>query len=228
MAYLLHIETATEICSVAISQNNQLLSLQEAADGFSHASQITILIQKALAEAKIDRSQLHAVALSSGPGSYTSLRIGTSTAKGVCYALQIPLVVVDTLQALAIATYQSIKKEKAVYFPMIDARRMEVYTAGYNHLGESKEALAAKIITTESFQEWLTEGTGLVLSGNGAPKCQSVLTDKAIHYVDMVCSAQYLIPLAYQAFLREDFADIAYYAPTYFKAPNITTPKKVL
>ena len=228
MPYLLHIETATGICSVAISKNHQLLALKEAADGFSHASKITILIQEALQEANIKITQVDAVAVSSGPGSYTSLRIGTATAKGICYALQIPLIVVDTLQALALASYQKIKKEDALYFPMIDARRMEVYTAAYDQKGIIQEALEAKIITSDSFQELLEQGKSLVLSGNGAAKCQTVLSHDKLFYLDLVCSAQYLIPIAYQFYQEAKFADIAYYSPTYFKAPNITKAKKVL
>lgn len=228
MPYLLHIETSTDVCSVAISKNDILLSLQEDATGYSHAAKITLLIEAALQAAKIQMSDLHAVALSSGPGSYTSLRIGTSTAKGICYALDIPLIIVDTLEALAQATHHILPKENALYFPMIDARRMEVYTAGFDEAGIQQENLHAKIIDAESFNTFLQKKILLIFSGNGAPKCEDILAHENTLFIPVVCSAKHLISLAFAAFQAQVFADIAYYTPTYFKSPNITKAKKVL
>lgn len=228
MSYLLHIETSTDICSIALSKNDQLLQLKEGSKGYSHAAEITLLIQAVLEDAAVTMKDLSAVILSSGPGSYTALRIGTSTAKGICYALDIPLIVVDTLKALAHATIQEKNIEDAYYFPMIDARRMEVYTAGFNSNLEIVAPLEAKIINETSFKELMDQQKSLVFSGNGAPKCQTTLKNSTTHFVPLICSAAYLVSLGYAAYQAQQFADVAYYTPVYFKAPNITTPKKKL
>lgn len=228
MPFLLHIETATDICSIAISKGNHLLALHEDDEGYSHAAKITLLIDAALKEAAITMQDLEGVVLSSGPGSYTALRIGTSAAKGICYALEIPLIVVDTLQSIAQASCQALPIQSAIYIPMIDARRMEVYTAGFNTAGETVLEQHAKIIDTDSFQDLIAEGKQLVLAGNGAPKCQEILNHPQIHFVEILCSATHLIKSGYTAFQKQEFADVAYYTPQYLKAPHITTPKKVL
>ena len=145
MPKILCIETATEICSVCLSIDGEAVALAETDKGFSHASTLTILIQKCLEEANLTLDNLDAVALSQGPGSYTGLRIGVSVAKGICYALNKPMIAIDTLEALAWACAKE-EKQEAHYCPMIDARRMEVYTAMYNLKGEEEQSVNALIL----------------------------------------------------------------------------------
>lgn len=228
MATILHIETATDLCSICISKEGEKLVLVENKETFSHAASITLLIEEATKKAGIKLSELDAVSLSQGPGSYTALRIGTSTAKGICYALDKPLIAINTLQALAWASYQEIKEEEALYFPMIDARRMEVYTAGFNAKQEMLVDVQAKIIDKNAFQEYFEKDKKLIFAGNGAPKCQSVISSPNANFIPIICEASHLVSLAEKAFNKKDFQDVAYFSPLYFKAPNITTPKKVL
>ncbi|MBK7873510.1 MAG: tRNA (adenosine(37)-N6)-threonylcarbamoyltransferase complex dimerization subunit type 1 TsaB [Saprospiraceae bacterium] len=225
MPLILQIETATDVCSICISQNEELIALQEITQFSDHASKITLLIEACLQQANLTLKDLDAVAVSQGPGSYTALRIGVSTAKGICYALNKPLIAVDTLQALALATFQTEQKD-ALYCPMIDARRMEVYCAIFDQDSQLiKEATALKIEET-TFDNYFTKGQNIVFSGNGAEKCKAILTSEFAHFSPIVCSAKHLIPLAFQAFQNEHFADLAYFEPFYLKPPNITTPKK--
>ena len=153
MPLILNIESATDICSVCISKNAETLSLQEADKEYSHTSKITILIERCCAEAGITLKQLDAVAVSKGPGSYTSLRVGASTAKGICYALDKPLITIDTLQSIALATFKK-AKQATFYAPMIDARRMEVYTSLFDKDLNLVQETHAKIIDEQSFQDY--------------------------------------------------------------------------
>jgi len=227
MAKILNIETSTEICSICISENGQLLAIAESHEGYNHASNLTIFIQKCLKEAKLKMENLDAIALSQGPGSYTGLRIGVSVAKGICYALNKPLIAVDTLQAIAFAA--AIDHTSDVLFcPMIDARRMEVYTAIYNSENEIVDHLQAKIIDSNSFINYFNEGKKILFCGNGAEKCKEVITSPSAQFSSIKCSSKHLISLSEKRFKRQTFEDIAYFSPLYFKAPNITLPKKIL
>ena len=227
MAIILNIETSTEICSVCISENGQLLAFSESHEGYNHASNLTIFIQKCLKDASLDMEALDAVALSQGPGSYTGLRIGVSVAKGICYALNKPLIVVDTLQALALASLKKNDKE-ILYCPMIDARRMEVYTAIYDSNNKIVDHLQAKIIDADAFQNYFDEGKKILFSGNGAEKCKPIIVSNNALFSSIKCSSKHLIPISEQQFKNKKFEDIAYYEPLYLKAPNITLPKKIL
>ena len=241
MSLILNIESATDVCSIALSQGGKLLSWVEEATN-SHASRMTLMIEEALNQANVSIKDLAAVAISNGPGSYTSLRVGASTAKGICYALDIPMIAVDTLTALALAAYQQLKDDAALYCPMIDARRMEVYRTIFEKntylldrqaeftspigIGVTVfEDLNNIIIDENTFENYLRQGKKIVLTGNGAAKCQGVINSINILYVDKRCSAPYLIPLSTEAFLKKEFVDIAYHTPQYLKSPNITTPK---
>jgi tRNA threonylcarbamoyladenosine biosynthesis protein TsaB len=232
MSYILNIETATDICSIAVSQAGKLLSLVEEANN-NHASRITLMIEEALAEAKINITDLTAVAMSNGPGSYTSLRVGTSTAKGICYALDIPLIAVDTLTSLAYAAFREIEVKDFLYCPMIDARRMEVYMTLFEKNDKNTEGSLLKIIESlnnviideNTFKNYFEQGKKVVLTGNGAAKCKQVINSDNIVHVDKLCSAAYLIPFSTEAFLKKEFEDVAYHTPQYLKSPNITTPK---
>ncbi len=227
MAKILLIETATDVCSVAVGDGPELLSIRQAAVGRQHAAQITLLIQAVLEQARLVLPELDAVAISSGPGSYTSLRVGASAAKGICYTLDKPLIAVDTLQSLALASLQK-EREEGLYQPMIDARRMEVYTARFDAANERLAEPAPLIVGEGTFQEDLNRGNLLILSGNGAEKCRPVLPETGILYSPVVCSAAHLLPLALRKFEAAAFEDIAYYSPLYLKPPNVTKSKKKL
>jgi tRNA threonylcarbamoyladenosine biosynthesis protein TsaB len=227
MPIILNIETATDICSICISNNEEILSSKEADKEYSHTSKITLLIENCCIEAGIKLKQLDAVAVSKGPGSYTSLRVGVSTAKGICYALDKPLIAIDTLQSIALATFEK-DKQGTFYAPMIDARRMEVYTSLYDKSMNLVEETHAKIIDERSFQEYFEKGDTIIFSGNGAPKCQNVIKSPQAGFNSEVCSATKLVPLSFLAFQKSDFCDAAYFSPFYFKSPNITIPRKTL
>ncbi len=228
MPLILHIETATDVCSIGVSNNSQLLSLEESSEPYQHASQITLLIEQAVNKAGVVLSDLDAVSISTGPGSYTSLRVGTSTAKGICYALKKPLIAVDTLRSIAMASQREVVDERTLLCPMIDARRMEVYTRLFDQEWNEVKALQALIVAQNSFDEFFKQGINILFSGNGAPKCKDVLQQPQAHFSEQICSASNLVMLAEEQYKRGTFVDVAHYRPNYFKAPNITTPKKFL
>ena len=225
---ILSIDTATKICSVSIAKAGQVLTIQEDTEGFNHASKLTTLIQKACEDVQIQLKDLDAIAISIGPGSYTGLRIGLSTVKGICYALNKPLIAIGTLEALFSASKLATDFENALYVPMIDARRMEVYTVFYNKENEVIQPKQSFIIDENSFSELLKQYDKIVLSGDGAEKCKELLNSEQFHYTEIICSAKHLAPLAFTAFQNKDFADLAYIEPVYFKPPNITKPKSRL
>jgi tRNA threonylcarbamoyladenosine biosynthesis protein TsaB len=232
-AIILNIESATDICSICISKENEILAIQEIT-GNDHASKMMVLIGECLKESRLKMPDLEAVAISNGPGSYSSLRIGTSTAKGICYALNIPMIAIDTLESLALAAFNIVKKTDALYCPMIDARRMEVYYSLYNIETNNENtklkcqsATAPLVVDAMSFSDYFLNEKTIIFCGNGAPKCQDIITSSYAHFENILCSARYLPPLSYKKFINNDFSDIAYHTPEYLKAPNITTPKKV-
>lgn len=222
---LLLLETSTDICSIGISRANELLSLVEI-DGRNHAARINELILQACREAGCSLQEIKAVVISKGPGSYTSLRVGTATAKGICYALNIPLIAVDTLSSLARASWQA-DAGQTQYYPMIDARRMEVYTACFDQDLKLLQPPHPLIVEADTFAEPLANGTHLVLSGNGAEKCGKILPD-TVQILPVLCSAAHLVHDAHLAYQQQTFEDIAYFEPLYLKPPNITKPKRRL
>lgn len=178
MSIILHIETATSVCSVAVSKNSKLLSLKENFDGNSHSGLITVLIQEAIEECHLKTSELDAVAVSKGPGSYTGLRIGVSTAKGLCYALDKPLIAVNTLQAMAwgmAGIKSSDRPDDQLYCPMLDARRMEVYVAFYDRNNMEIKETSADIIDEYSYMDILSKHE-VIFAGNGSDKCREFLS----------------------------------------------------
>lgn len=225
---ILNLEAATDVCSVCISKGEEVLSLKEAAGSNAHSKVITMLIEECLHKAGLGLNELNAVAVSSGPGSYTSLRVGISTAKGICYALGIPLVAVDTLQALALAAYRKERDDTALYCPMIDARRMEVYCALFDHKNTAVTVASSEIITENSFQDFFASGRRVVFFGNGAEKCKIVLKSEYAVFIPVRCSAQHLTRFSSEAFIAESYVNLAYFSPNYLKAPNITTSKQKL
>ena len=213
MVYILNIETSTKNCSVALSQNGQLLLCKEIAEqGYSHAEKLHVFIDEILAEASIQFSELSAVAVSSGPGSYTGLRIGVSAAKGLCYALGIPLISIDTLTSLA----HQVKQTDGCIVPMIDARRMEVYSAVFNHEKEMIREVEAQIITSDSFAE-ITDTIYFI--GDSNEKVKSILNQPNHVFLDnfIYPSAQQMCALSFAKFQSNEFEDLAYYEPFYLK-----------
>ncbi len=226
MAIILNIETATDIGSVCVSKGARILASKDGSTTFSHAKETTLMITDCLAEAGLSLQDLDAIALSSGPGSYTSLRIGTSIAKGMCYALDKPLIAINTLQSLALAA--SKMAQGAIYAPMIDARRMEVYTTFYDATMNCIQPMQPLILDEDTFKVALEEEKKIVFSGNGAEKIKNVIDSPQFIFTDIRCAAKHLVSLAVAAFEAERFESVAYFEPDYLKPPNITTPKKVL
>ena len=223
---LLLLETATDICSIGISRNGEILSLVEIGERIDQAARINELILRACEEAATTLDKLDAVAISRGPGSYTSLRVGTATAKGICFALDKPLIAVDTLHSIALASRQE-GSSKILYCPMIDARRMEVYTSFYNEKFKLVKAAHPLIVKSDSFATFMEQGYQIALAGNGAQKCLSILPE-SVFYQDIKCSAAHLSQLAQTAYREKKFEDLAYFEPLYLKPPNITKAKKRL
>jgi tRNA threonylcarbamoyladenosine biosynthesis protein TsaB len=223
---ILHIETSTELCSVALSHGNRCLSVRENSEGRNHATMLTPFIDDLLNESNVSTHQLDAITVSSGPGSYTGLRIGLSTAKGLCYGGNIPLIAISTLQTMSLGFVQQHNVPASTLLcPMIDARRMEVYTALYDKDGRQVKNISAEIITEQSFALWL-ETYQIFFFGNGAAKCRTTLTHpNAVIPEDFVHSARYMIQPALQAYSEKQFEDTAYFEPFYLK-DFIAGPKK--
>lgn len=227
MASILSIDTSTPVCSVALAINGTTVHHAEIFEDFSHASHLTVLIEKLFADNQLDIKNIDAVAVSSGPGSYTGLRIGVSTAKGLCYALSKPLIAIGSLHILAHpVTKVSESKADALFCPMIDARRMEVYTAIFNGQMTQLEGVSAKIIDTESFANILANRR-VYFFGNGAEKCKNTITHpNAVFIEQCVPLAKYMGELAQTAFDNKRFEDVAYFEPHYLKEFVATTPKQ--
>ncbi|HHH52383.1 MAG TPA: tRNA (adenosine(37)-N6)-threonylcarbamoyltransferase complex dimerization subunit type 1 TsaB [Bacteroidetes bacterium] len=225
MSYLLHIETTTDVCSVGISEDDKLISLSETNNSLRHSEIITLQIEEVIKKANINKHQLDAVSFSEGPGSYTSLRVGLSAAKALCYALDLPLISVNTLFSLANASKNKIVADDYIYCSMIDARRMEVYASIYKNNNPVIENTPL-ILDKNSFDEYKTNAEKIVLSGNGSLKCKAIFNSEDFIYSDIFCSSRNLISPAFERYQMKIFEDIAYFSPNYIKPPNITTPKK--
>lgn len=220
MSLILLIETATQTCSVALAKDGNILNSVEKTEKNIHASQITLFVQEVLATSNFSFADLDAVAVSVGPGSYTGLRIGVSTAKGLCYALDIPLIAINTLEAMADgfrAKCFSVQPN-TLFCPMIDARRMEVYSAVYNYQMEIVNATEAKIIDEQSFKDLLDEHI-IYFFGDGAAKCEEVLGSNINARVmdDFINSSKDMAAIAFKKFNDKDFEDVAYFEPFYLK-----------
>ena len=222
MSYILNIETATKNCSVALAKEGKTILCKEIAEeGYSHAERLHVFIEEIIKEVGITFQDLIAIAVSQGPGSYTGLRIGVSAAKGLSYALEIPLIAVDTLQILASqATISS-----GLIIPMLDARRMEVYSAIFTSNLKKTRAVQAEIITENSFEE-LQET--LCFVGDCAEKCKTVLTKENYIFLDEIKypSAKEMSGLSFEKYQKNETVDVAYFEPYYLKDFMITTSKK--
>ncbi|MBL7884858.1 MAG: tRNA (adenosine(37)-N6)-threonylcarbamoyltransferase complex dimerization subunit type 1 TsaB [Bacteroidia bacterium] len=217
MALILNIETATTVCSVSIAKDGKLIAFKEQGGEYSHAENLTVFIQDVLQQANVQLIELNAIAVSKGPGSYTGLRIGVSAAKGLCYALEIPLIAINTLEHLSLLVSENEKKD-VLYCPMIDARRMEVYCSVFKKNGECILPTCAKIIDENSFEDILKINT-LFYFGDGAEKCKAVLSNNknAIFIKDIFTSAKSMVKLSEQAYANKLFEDVAYFEPFYLK-----------
>ncbi|MBL0742095.1 tRNA (adenosine(37)-N6)-threonylcarbamoyltransferase complex dimerization subunit type 1 TsaB [Chryseolinea lacunae] len=223
MPLLLSLETSTTVCSVALHENNTLLSMAEVHREHSHASKLAPLIDQVVRTADVTLKDISAVAVASGPGSYTGLRIGTSTAKGLCYALSIPLVAVGTLEIMA-AQVNATNVSKARLCPMIDARRMEVYCQIFDAGNTALQAVEAKVIDEHSFEKELEEGP-IIFFGNGADKCRPVITHpNAIFISGITPSAANLGALAWTKFQQQRIEDLVHFEPFYLKEFMIKKP----
>ncbi len=222
MAYILNIETSTKNCSVSLAHKGITLLCKEISDqGYSHAEKLHLFIQELCEETKVSLSELNAVAVSMGPGSYTGLRIGVSAAKGFCFAMDIPLIAIDTLTLLA---HQLLNVEGGLIIPMIDARRMEVYSAVFNSNKEMIRAVEAEILTENSFANF-TETLHFI--GDSNEKAKTVLNNERYIFHDTIIypSANQMSALSFEKYVAKDFVDVAYFEPYYLKDFMMTTKK---
>ena len=214
MAIILAIETSTKNCSVALFKDSNLLAfMQSDKQEFVHSEQLTNYIQNIVALSKINLKDIDAIALSKGPGSYTGLRIGTSTAKGLCFALEIPLISVSTLQAMAFSMKQNSSVD--LYCPMIDARRDEVFCALYDNQNKEIRRVQADIVDASTYTSFLDKK--ILFFGNGALKCKEILCHKNAIFVnhDIYPCAKNLGVLSYMKYCSKEFEDTAYFEPYY-------------
>ncbi len=214
MALILCLETATTNCSVGIAKDGKLLALKEDnSKNYSHAEKLHIFINEALEEAGITSKDLDAVAISKGPGSYTGLRIGVSSAKGLCYSLDIPLISVPTLDLLA----YRLKDIQGVIVSMLDARRMEVYSAVYDPGMNQLRATQAQILDESSFAQYL-ETSKVHFIGNGVAKFEDICTHpNAVYHKEQYPSANEMAEIAEFKYQKSDTEDVAYFEPYYLK-----------
>lgn len=226
MPTILSIETATKTCSVVLHRDGTLLGLQEVHVDKSHSSLLHVMIDNLLSYCEIERTQLDAVAISMGPGSYTGLRIGVSAVKGIAYALDIPVIGVNTLEAMAYGMRQRDVSEAWVC-PLLDARRMEVYCLLQDETGALLWGTRPLIVDATTFQEELEKHT-ILFFGNGSDKCKPLLENhaNAKFISDIQPSAQWIGELARIKFEQSDFEDLAYFTPFYLKEYRTTQPKK--
>ena len=231
MPIILHIESATLTCSVAVSRDGEFISLRESHDlSYTHSEKLVVFIDEAIKEAGLKPTDLNAVCVSKGPGSYTGLRIGVSAAKGLCYGLGIPLLSVGSLESMtnwAKTGFSEGLTEVSFFCPMIDARRMEVYTQLFDASLKEIEPISAVIVDENSFATELEEHK-VVFFGDGAAKCKEVINhSNAVFLDDFNPSARGMIELAEKKFAEEQFEDVAYFEPYYLKDFVAGKPKKI-
>lgn len=218
MSCILHIDTSTDACSVAVSQDGAVIFHEEELEGPAHAQVIGGMVDEAISFTDSHAIPFDAVAVSSGPGSYTGLRIGASIAKGICYGRNLKLIAIPTLELLCVPVLLGHELEDdALLCPMIDARRMEVYTALYTRALKPIVETEAKVIDTDSFKEQL-DLHSIYFLGNGAKKCEDVITHPNAHFIDGIRPlAKWMSPLAEKRHANEQFEDVAYFEPYYLK-----------
>ena len=230
MSCILHIETSTSVCSVAVSEDGKVIFDKDDRTGNNHAEALGSFVDEAMSFADSHAIPLDAVAVSGGPGSYTGLRIGVSMAKGVCYALDIPLISVSTLELMCVPVllrYDDME-ENALLCPMIDARRMEVYASLYDRALKPVRDIQADVVDSDTYRKWLDERP-VYFFGNGAAKCIETINHPNAHIIDGIEPlAKWMMPLAEKKMLNNIHEDVAYYVPFYLKDFVAKTPKKLL
>ncbi len=234
MAVVLNLESSTDVCSVALAIDGKPADVMENTEGMNHARLMGVYVQEIMQRNRLDVDSLSAVAVSKGPGSYTGLRIGVSLAKGLCYAHQLPLIAVSPLQAMSAHVIENRKKlalperSDLLFCPMMDARRMEVYTALYDGNNNEIEGVRSKIIDKNSFQDLLDQRP-IVFFGNGSSKIREVIKHtNALFISEIKTSAQFMCFLSEKAFENKQFVDLAYFEPFYLKDFIAGVPKKTI
>ena len=229
MSTILHIETSTDVCSVAVSEDSQVIFQQDDHSGPNHAERLGTMVDEALSFTDNHAIPFDAVAVSCGPGSYTGLRIGVSMAKGICYGRDLKLIAVPTLELLCVPVLlREIPEEDALLCPMLDARRMEVYAGIYDRALKPVREISADIVTEETYKEYLDQRPVYFL-GNGAQKCMETIHHTNAHLIEGIEPlAKWMQPLAERRFLNEQFEDVAYFVPYYLKDFVAKMPKKLL
>ena len=218
MIYILHIETSTKVCSVALSLNGQLVQYQTiVADGFVHSEKLNGLIEQVVNDAEIEFKQLNAISVSGGPGSYTGLRIGVSTAKGLCYALNIPLIAIDSIECIVRWAKSNFPNYSGLYCGMIDARRMEVFSAIYSANLTLVKPLSADELDENSYSKY-TESNQILLCGDGALKLNELWANRTqFVFSEILSDARGQVEQAFYLYKTAQFVDTAYYEPYYLK-----------
>ena len=229
MACILSIETSTDVCSVAMSENGQCIFKQEDHGGPNHAVSLGVYIDEALSFTDNHAIPLGAVAVSCGPGSYTGLRIGVSMAKGVCYGRNVPLLAVPTLEVMCVPVLLNHEIEvDALLCPMIDARRMEVYSAIYDRALKEQRETRADVVDADTYREFL-DRRPVYFFGNGAAKCMETINHPNARLIEGIEPlAKYMFPLAERKWVQEEYEDLAYYVPFYLKDFVAKMPKKLI
>lgn len=229
MSTILHIETSTDICSVAVSEDSYVIYQQDDRSGKNHAEGLGTMVDEALSFTDNHAIPFDAVAVSCGPGSYTGLRIGVSMAKGICYGRDLKLIAVPTLELLCVPILlREIPEEDALLCPMLDARRMEVYAGIYDRSLKPIREVGADIVTAETYKPYLDEHP-VYFFGNGAKKCMETISHPNAHLIEGIEPlAKWMQPLAERRFLNEQFEDVAYFVPYYLKDFVAKLPKKLL
>ena len=229
MSTILHIETSTDVCSVAVSEDSQVIFHQEDHSGPNHAERLGTMVDEALSFTDNHAIPFDAVAVSCGPGSYTGLRIGVSMAKGICYGRDLKLIAVPTLELLCVPILlREIPEEDALLCPMLDARRMEVYAGIYDRGLRTVREIRADIVDENTYKEYLDKHP-VYFFGNGAKKCISTINHPNAHLIDGIEPlAKWMQPLAEKRYQNEQFEDVAYFVPYYLKDFVAKLPKKLL
>ena len=217
---IIHIETATDVCSVALSRGTEIIGLKEEVGGNNHAKNLLPFVDEVLKQSGVNMTEINGVAVSIGPGSYTGLRIGVSTAKGIAYTAGIPVMAVSTLESIAQGAktlWAESSSEQPQIIPMIDARRMEVFTTRYDFDMRSLEEISSKIVDENTFAELLSKEK-VLFCGNGMPKCKEILSAFLnAKFMDAPISAKNMLPAALRKWQKQEFEDVAYFEPFYLK-----------